>query len=126
MPSHRANAYGTAIEYKMAEKYRLELSRESWRDAIDADGRPVEIKSAMREHADGQPGNFKIYRQYHQKLRARGGYYVLAAYRRRGRGVQVLATEKRHASRLPLLTWHGGGDHRDTQQAKVPVSVVLA
>jgi hypothetical protein len=125
MPSHRANAYGTAIEYKMAEKYGLELERESWRDAVDSDGRPVEIKAAMRETADGQPGSFKIYRQYHEKLRSHGGHYVLAVYRRRGTGVQVLATERRHASRLPLTTWHGGGDHRDTQQGKVPVSVVL-
>ena len=109
----------------MADEYGLELSRESWRDAVDGRGESHEIKAAMHEHANGQPGNFKIYRQYHEKLQAQGGDYVFASYRIRGKGVQILAHGRRHASRLPQVRWHGGGDHRDTQQAKIPISAVL-
>jgi len=125
MPSHRANSYGTAVEYKMADHYDVELARASWKDADAPDGTPVEIKAAMHEHADGQPGNFKIYREYHERLQSEGGVYLFAAYRIRGRGVEVLAHGRRRASRLPTVRWHGGGDHRGTQQAKIPISDVL-
>jgi hypothetical protein len=125
VPSHRANSYGTAVEYKMAEEYGLDLSRASWKDAEAPTGTPVEIKAAMHEHADGQPGTFKLYREYHEKLQDEGGVYVFAAYRIRGPGVEVLAHDRRAASRLPTLRWHGGGDHRGTQQAKVNIRDVL-
>jgi len=121
MPSHRANSYGTAVEYKMADHYDVELARASWKDANAPDGTPVEIKAAMHEHADGQPGNFKIYREYHEKLQSEGGVYLFAAYRVRGRGVEVLAHGRRRASRLPTVRWHGGGKHRGTQQAKIAI-----
>jgi len=125
VPSHRANAYGTAVEYKMADHYDVELARASWKDADAPDGTPVEIKAAMHEHADGQPGTFKIYREYHERLQSEGGVYLFASYRVRGRGVQVLAHGRRRASNLPTVRWHGGGDHRGTEQAKVPISEVL-
>ena len=125
MPSHKANKWGTACEYHLAEKYRLELERGSWKDAIDDSGTPWELKATKRTHADGQPGNFKIYRKYHRKLVDAGGRYGFAVYRIRGRGCQVLATTTRPASRLPAVTWHGGGDHRDTQQAKIPVGALF-
>jgi hypothetical protein len=125
MPSHRANHYGTLVERQAADRYRLELERCSWHDAKRQDGTPVEIKAAMHRHADGQPGNFKLYDQYHQKLREAGGYYVFAPYRVRGRGVEVLKWEMRHSSRLPRLSWHGGGDHRDAQQAKLGIGEVF-
>ena len=32
MPSHRANSYGTACEYKMADEYDLDLARASWKE----------------------------------------------------------------------------------------------
>ncbi|GAA0674295.1 hypothetical protein GCM10009020_22010 [Natronoarchaeum mannanilyticum] len=41
---------------------KFQLDRASWHDARFKNGTPVEIKSTMVEHADGQPGNFKIYR----------------------------------------------------------------
>jgi len=123
--SQKANKYGTAVEYKMAEEYNLDLARASWKDADGLGGEPHEIKAAMHEHADGQPGTFKLYREYHEQLQREGGYYVFAAYRIRGRGVEVLAHDRRPASRLPTLRWHGGGEHRDTQQAKVSISEVL-
>lgn len=125
MPSHKANSYGTAVEYKMAEHYDVDLARASWKDADAPDGTPVEIKAAMHEHADGQPGNFKIYREYHEKLQENGGVYLFAAYRVRGRGVQVLAHGRRRAADLPTVRWHGGGDHRGTQQAKISIQDVL-
>jgi len=125
VPSHRANAYGTAVEYKMADHYDVELARASWKDADAPDGTPVEIKAAMHEHADGQPGTFKIYREYHEKLQQQGGVYLFASYRVRGRGVQVLAHDRRRASNLPTVRWHGGGDHRGTEQAKVSITDIL-
>lgn len=32
-----------------------------------------EIKSMMYEHVDGQPGNWKVYQEYHEKLRRYDG-----------------------------------------------------
>lgn len=125
MPSHRANAYGTSVEYKMADVHDFELALASWKDAHAPDGTPVEIKAAMHEDADGQPGTFKIYREYHERLQSAGGVYVFAAYRIRGRGVQVLAYGQRRTSRLPTVRWHEGGDHRGTQQAKLAIADVL-
>jgi len=125
VPSHRANKWGTACEYKLAEKYRLELERASWKDAEGPKGRPWELKATKRTHADGQPGNFKIYREYHEKLQNAGGWYGFAVYRIRGRGCQVLKTTALRASELPLVRWHGGGDHRGTEQAKVSIGDVF-
>lgn len=117
--SHKANHYGTLVERKAAERYGLELDRASWHDARRPDGMPVEIKSAMHRHRDGQPGTFKLYDRYHDKLRAANGWYVFAVYRVRGRGVEVLEWEMRHSSKLPRLNWHGGGKHRGAKQSKI-------
>jgi hypothetical protein len=119
--SHKANHYGTLVERKAAERYGLKLDRASWHDARREDGTPVEIKAAMYRHNDGRPGTFKLYDQYHDKLRAANGYYVFAVYRVRGQGVEVLEWEMRHSSRLPHLDWHGGGKHRDARQAKIGI-----
>lgn len=125
MPSHRANHYGTLVERQAAKRYRLDLERCSWHDAVRSDGTPVEIKSAMHRHADGQPGNFKIYEEYHEQLREANGWYVLGTYRVRGTGVEVLKWEMRHSSRLPLFSWHGGGDHRNSRQAKLDINEIF-
>lgn len=122
--SHKANHYGTLVEQKAAERYTLELDRCSWHDAKRPDGTPVEIKAAMHRHADGQPGTFKLYDQYHERLRSANGWYVFAPYRVRGQGVEVLDWVMRHSSRLPTLCWHGGSSHRDAQQAKVGISEI--
>ena len=123
--SHKANHYGTLVERKAAERYNLELDRCSWHDAKRPDGTPVEIKSAMHRHADGQPGTFKLYDQYHERLRTANGWYVFGVYRACGRGLKILNWEMRHSSRLPHLNWHGGGDHRDSKQAKIPISYLF-
>ncbi|MDG5778996.1 hypothetical protein VB773_01055 [Haloarculaceae archaeon H-GB2-1] len=119
--SHKANHYGTLAERKAVEKYGLILDRCSWHDAKRADGTPVEIKSAMYRHANGQEGTFKLYDRYHDRLREANGWYVFVVYRVRGVGIQVLDIAMRHSSRLPSLSWHGGGTHRDAQQAKIQV-----
>ncbi|WP_255193019.1 hypothetical protein [Natronobeatus ordinarius] len=125
--SKRANHFGTIVEKRMAKKRRFELERSSWHDAKFGNGTPVEIKSTMLEHADGQPGNFKIYRKYHEKLRRHGGWYCFVIYRPHGRsGCTILKHRMCKASNLPLLRWHGGGDHRGTQQAKLTIASVFS
>ena len=123
--SHRANHYGTLVERQAAERYNLDLDRASWHDALQAEGTPVEIKSAMHRHADGQPGTFKLYDRYHKRLRSKNGSYLFAVYRVRGMGVEVLNWQMRHSSRLPRLNWHGGGEHRDAQQCKLKISEIF-
>jgi hypothetical protein len=125
MPSHKANKWGTACEYHMADEYGLELARASWKDADGPRGRPWELKATKRTHSDGQPGNFKIYREYHDRLQSENGKYGFAVYRIRGKGCQVLQTTTVAASRIPTVRWHGGGDHRDTQQAKISIGDVF-
>ncbi|SFS00028.1 hypothetical protein SAMN05216559_2298 [Halomicrobium zhouii] len=120
--SHKANHYGTLCERKAVHRYGLELDRSSWHDARRDDGTPVEIKSTMRRHADGQPGNFKLYSKYHRRLWRTNGWYIFIIYRVRGNGLQVLKSEMRHSSRLPQLSWHGGGQHRDAKQAKILIN----
>ena len=122
--SHKANHYGTLIERKAAERYGIELDRASWHDARRDDRAPVEIKSAMHRHSDGQPGTFKLYEQYHNKLQEANGWYVFAVYRISGRGLEVLDWDLRHSSRLPKLNWHGGGKHRDSRQAKLAINMI--
>ncbi|MEA5386203.1 hypothetical protein VB779_03185 [Haloarculaceae archaeon H-GB11] len=122
--SHKANHYGTLAERKAIEKYGLTLDRCSWHDAKRDDGTPVEIKSAMHRHADGQEGTFKLYDRYHDRLREANGWYAFVIYRVRGKGIEVLHFGLRHSSRLPTLHWHGGGSHREARQAKLKLGQV--
>ena len=127
MPSHKANKHGTACEYHLADKYRVRIKDAegtridtSWYDGLK-DGTPWEFKATAHRHADGQPGNFKVYEQYHEKLQQQGGWYGFAVYRRRGTGTQILKTTAIAASQLPTVRWHGGGAHRDSRQAKIAI-----
>ncbi|OIB56224.1 hypothetical protein BBD46_18870 [Natrialba sp. SSL1] len=131
MPSHRANAHGTACEYHLADEYRVDLVGDdgkrldtSWYDGL-RDGEPWEFKATKYRHSDGQPGNFKVYKKYHHKLMQQGGMYGFAVYRVRGTGTQILKTKAMPASRLPALRWHGGGSHRNSKQAKIAISDVF-
>ncbi|ELY90877.1 hypothetical protein [Natrialba taiwanensis] len=124
--SKRANHFGTACEKRMAKKRRFSLERASWHDARFQNGTPVEIKSTMLEHSDGQPGNFKVYKAYHDTLRRHNGWYCFVVYRPHGRsGCTIVKDKMCKASNLPLLTWHGGGDHRDTKQAKISIDSIF-
>lgn len=122
--SHRANHYGTICERRAAEKYGLTLARSSWKD-VERNGTPVEIKSTMIEHSDGQPGNFKVYEAYHRILRRHDGRYVFVVYRPTKAGLRVLKMTIVHSSQLPRLSWHGGGAHRNSKQAKIPISEIF-
>ncbi|MDR5673105.1 hypothetical protein RH858_08075 [Halalkaliarchaeum sp. AArc-GB] len=131
MPSHKANKHGTACEYYLADKYNVRLTDEegkrldcSWYDGL-RNGTPWEFKATAHKHSDGNPGNFKIYEKYHEKLRQQKGWYGFAVYRIRGTGTQVLKTTAVRASRLPTVRWHGGGDHRGTRQAKVKLETIF-
>jgi hypothetical protein len=125
VPSKKSARYGSLAEQKAAEKYRLRRDgvHTSWCDAVDSDGRPVEIKAtdAAREYP-----RFKIYEKYHDRLQSNNGHYVFVLYRKCGRGIVVADIRRRHASRLPTLTWHKTGGHRDTpHESKVKPSEVL-
>lgn len=122
--SHRANRYGTLVERQLAERYGIELGRTSWCDGSRG-GKPVEIKSTMHRHSNGQPGNFKLYEKYHRKLRRHDGMYAFAVYKPWGRGIKILRSKVVHSSKVPRLSWHGGGDHRGTQQAKLGIGEVF-
>ena len=131
MPSHKANKHGTACEYHLADRYNVRLVDEdgkrldtSWYDGLK-DGTPWEFKATAHRHADGNPGNFKIYEKYHAKLQQQGGWYGFAVYRRRGTGTQILKTTAVRASQLPMLRWHGGGNHRGTRQGKLAIKCIF-
>ncbi len=110
----------------MAKKRRFTLERASWHDARFQNGTPVEIKSTMIEHSNGQPGNFKVYREYHETLRRADGWYCFVVYRPHGRsGCTILKDKMVRSSDLPLLRWHGGGNHRGTEQAKIAIADVF-
>jgi hypothetical protein len=125
--SRKANRYGTLAEKKLAEKYRLSREGEhtSWCDAVDADGRPWELKAAMVERADGSTGRFRVFREPHRRLARANGMYGFAAYRVRGRGITVLQTRAVPASDLPGSAWYGAGGHRSSEQRKIAVEDVF-
>jgi len=121
--SKRANRYGTLAEKQMAEKWRL--TREGvhtfWRDAIDAEGRPWELKAAVVETASGRPGRFRVREHAHARLVENDGRYGFAVYRRIGRGIRILRYKAMPATRLPVSAWYGasddGDDHNHTKIA---------
>jgi hypothetical protein len=124
MPSKKASRVGALAERAAAERYGLDLhgKHTSWCDARMRDGTPVEVKAAdlAREYP-----RFRVFEEYHRKLQAEGGRYVFVAYRRRGSGIEVVTMTRMHASRLPASAWYGAGGHRDSKQAKIPVSRVF-
>jgi hypothetical protein len=78
-------------------------SRPSWHDAKFGNGTPVEIKSTVLEHSDGQPGNFKVYRKHHEKLRRADGWYCFVVYRPHGRsGCRIVKDGMCKASSLAI------------------------
>lgn len=127
MPSHKSNRWGTLAEKKAAAEHGIELSRAPWKDG-HANGRPVEIKSTRPTHADGQPGNFKLYEDPHRRIRRESGLYCFVVYQPWGRGARILRSKIMHSSKLPRLSWHGGGEHRGTdgmRQAKLRIEEVF-
>ncbi len=80
----------------------------------------------MLEQADGQPGNFKVYKAYHDKLRRADGWCCFVGYRPHGHSGCTVVTDKMvRAGDLPLFRWYGGGDHRGTEQAKIAITDIF-
>ena len=131
MPSHKANKWGTAGEYVMARHWGVRLTDDEG-NRIDTDHydglrgtTPWEFKVAKNYHADGNRGNFKIYREAHEKLKAKNGRYGLGVYEIRGNSFYLKYKKTVPASKLPLFRWHGGGEHRGMKQTKLPIEAVF-
>lgn len=123
--SKQANHYGTLAECRAADERGLNLDRDSWHDATFQNGTPVEIKSCMYRRANGSPGRVRVFREYHDRLREAGGWYLFVVYRVRGTGIQVLDTKMLRAGQLPLSTWYGAGGHRNSEQTKLAIGDVF-
>lgn len=125
MPSHRANHWGTACEEWAVERRGLVLDRSSWHDARFQNGTPVEIKSTARFHTDDQPGNFKIYKRYHERLQRASGWYCFVVYVPDGDGLEIWGHKMKKSSSVPMMRWNDGGKHRGTKQGKLAISDVF-
>ncbi|WP_235920793.1 hypothetical protein [Natronorubrum halalkaliphilum] len=106
--------------------WSLALERASWHVARFQKGTPIEIKSTMLEHTDGQPGNFTVYSEYHEKLRRADGWYCFVVYGPHGRsGCTIVKDNMVRSSDLPLFRWHGNGGHRGTEQPKISIDSIF-
>lgn len=119
--SSNAARYGALAEAAARDRYNLTADHSSWYDARDPSGSPVEIKSAMLNRASGKEGRFRVFEKYHEKLAQEGGSYVFVSYRAVGRGIQIGSMRSLSARSL-RIEFYGAGGHRDSQQAKIPVS----
>jgi len=77
----------------------------------------------MHKHANSQPSNWKVYRKYHKKSgdMTTGTVSSFTDLTHGRSGLTTLQDKMDRSSGLPLLWWHGGGDHLGTKQAKIPV-----
>jgi hypothetical protein len=75
----------------------------------------------MLNRASGKEGRFRVFEKYHEKLAQEGGSYVFVSYRAVGRGIQIGSMRSLSARSL-RIEFYGAGGHRDSQQAKIPVS----
>jgi len=104
--ANRRRRIGHKIEQHIREKYNLVEDHSGRADAAYKNGTPVEIKAAKRKKKDGHGGHtdgeFYIFREPHQWLRRRDGYYIFA-------GIEVLRTRRVHSSELPYFSWHKSG-----------------
>ncbi|WEL28410.1 HGPV1-ORF9-like protein [Haloferax volcanii] len=120
--SKKAAHYGALAERAARERYGLEPAHSSWQDAETDDGRPVEVKSAMMNRRSGKIGRFRIFEDYHARLRREGGLYVFVLYSATGGsgggGIRVQNMRSVDADALRLRFYSSGG-HRDSQQIKI-------
>lgn len=124
--SSNAARYGAAVERRARERYGLEPEHSSWYDARRG-SEPVEIKAAMYRRADGSPGRFRIFEDYHDRLARADGWYCFGSYRVRGTGVEIVAMTMTRARALRLASsdFYGAGGHRDSRQIKLRIDEVL-
>ena len=125
--SSNASRYGSLSEQAAADRYNLtrEGVHTAWCDAVQRDGTPVEIKAAMATRADGSAGRFRVFEEYHDRLRREGGRYVFVAYKPRGRGITVLKMKMLPPGNLPVSSWYGAGGHRESRQVKLAIGDVF-
>ena len=120
--SQQASHFGKLVEIKAADRYGLELDHSEIGgvrvDARGDGGTPYDIKGAMANRKTG-PGRFRLWKDQHDVLTARGGGYVFVRYRGRDDGIRILGMRCIAASDL-RLEWGGAGDHRrQSEQAKI-------
>jgi hypothetical protein len=125
--SQKAARYGSLAESHVIDRYNLEPEHDRYHDAVDpSNGKPWEIKAAMRELASGESGRFRLFESQHDQLEEERGRYAFVAYRPRGRGIQVLETRVIDARSMSLE--YGPSEHgspnRD-RQTKIPVGEVF-
>jgi len=125
--SKRANHFGTAVEKRMAEKRRFELERGELarREIRKSDASRDQINDARARRRPARELE-SLPRKYHEKLRRHDGWYCFVVYRAHGRsGCTILRDKMVRSSDLPLLRWHGGGDHRGTEQTEIPIDTIF-
>jgi hypothetical protein len=121
--SKKAAHFGALAERAARERYGLDAEHDGFHDAVAPDGTPVEIKAAMLDRASGKVGRFRIFEDYHKRLRAAGGWYVFVAYRARPE-FRVARMRSVGAGDVSA-TFYGAGGHRGSRQVKLPVSDVF-
>ena len=113
--SRKAARYGSLAEKWAAERYGLELDRDSWHDARKND-RPGDVKAAMNSR---DATRFRLWEDQHHRLRHEDGFYVFILYRPVGRGIDVLRS-RTVAARSIRVRFGGAGDHPKGNQFKLP------
>jgi hypothetical protein len=113
--SRKAARYGSLAEKWAAERYGLELERDSWHDARK-DDRPADVKAAMNSR---NATRFRLWEEQHRRLRREDGFYVFILYRPVGRGIDVLRS-RTIAARSLRVRFGGAGNHPKGNQAKIP------
>lgn len=120
--STQSARYGALAERFAFKRYGLEPSRNSWRDGLDDDGDPWDVKAAMLTRR--QP-RFRVWQEQYRRLRRDNGGFVFIGYRPVGRGIAVDGARTVRARSLKLR-FGGSGDHpKDDRQAKIAVDRVL-
>jgi hypothetical protein len=123
--SHRVNHYGSEFEKWIAERRNLKRDgvHTAYHDLEFKNGVPVEAKAALPS-----TGYFQLYRQQHQELTSRGGYYAFGVYRPKGNdsgGIRVLKSVLKRASDIPIRAWSPTGSERGPK-LKLPFGEVFA
>jgi len=116
--------YGARVEEWVLGRYQLERDYsevdEAHMDAVDPDGRPVEIKAVARNREGGRATGvrFKIWRDQHKALKNHNGSYVFVLYCLRSDGITVLNSRSVRASNISVR-WYGKTKPRGEEQAEI-------
>lgn len=127
--SSRASRYGALIEQAMQDRYDLdgEQQHQAWKDAVGPSGNPWEIKGASISRTDDRRPKFRIFRDPHNRLARADGFYAFAAYRPRGRGIEIIQSKAVRAREL-RIDWRESDHHspnRGAGEQKIPLQAVF-